>query len=169
MSYADDAPERADEAPKVPSASAAASFDDLYDELAAQVYGVAAQVLRDPVLAEDISEQVLVQLYREAERGECDDLRRQATVLSHRAAVCSLRFGAVADPAPATPDQELPAELVALVDRLPEAQRLSEHQRRCLALAFYRGHSYEEIARLNDTDLVEVSNDLRAGLHQLQG
>lgn len=220
MPHADATPE-GDGPTKGPEATQPVSLSDLYDDLAARVYGIAAQVVGDDALAEDISERVLLDLYRDAVAGELDgDLHHQATLLTHRAAVCSLRFGtpATPPPAPADPSATAPPKpiarhatvateppaadyptataassvarhasarpqaaaeetdlsqgdlsigMVALLDRLPEAGRLSDVQRQRVALAFYGGRTYDEIARLTDVDPLEVSNDLRAGLRHL--
>lgn len=210
MPHADATPE-GDDPTKGPAATQSAtrsvSLSDLYDELAARVYGIAAHIVGDDALAEDITERVVLDLYRDTVAGELvGDLQHQATLLTHRAAVCSLRYGtptastarhataateppaadhttATATPSVArhaTPRPQAAADdtdpthgdpspgMVALLDRLPEAGRLSDVQRQRVALAFYGGRTYDEIARLSDVDPLEVSNDLRAGLRHLQ-
>src|SRR3954467_16000317 len=45
-----------------------AAFEELYDEIIASVYGLAVRVLHDPAQAEEIAQEVLVEIWRKAGR-----------------------------------------------------------------------------------------------------
>src|SRR3954454_13323076 len=46
----------------------AGAFESLYDELAATVFGLARRVVRDPARAEDVTQEVFLEVWRKAPR-----------------------------------------------------------------------------------------------------
>ncbi len=42
------------------------AFERLYDELSSSVYGVARRVVRDPARAEDVTQEVFLEVWRKA-------------------------------------------------------------------------------------------------------
>src|SRR5881275_3487893 len=70
-----------------------AAFGRLYDLLSSRVYGLVLRVLRDPAQAEEVSQEVLVEVWRTA--GRFDATRGSATswvlTIAHRRAVDRVR------------------------------------------------------------------------------
>jgi len=131
----------------------------VYDTFAAMVLGVARRAVVDPVAAEDVCQEVFVQLWQHADVIDLDrcSLRGWLSVLAHRRAVDWVRRaerarGREARSQSADPGGEVVdlAELVATEDRGRQARAavaaLPAEQRRVLELAFWGGRSYREVA-----------------------
>ena len=133
---------------------------EIYDDHSAMVYGVATRVLADPVAAEDVCQEVFVQLWAQASAIDLDrcSLRGWLSVLAHRRAVDAVRRserarrreersqcldperGQVIDLAEATVGEDRARRARLAVATLPEEQR------RVLELAFWEGLSYRQVA-----------------------
>lgn len=157
----------------------------LHDLTLGRLYAVALRVLRDPLDAEEVVSDVLLQVWRQAdsycpERGavlawmqtlawtrSVDRMRR---LRRHRA--CEPLPPESPDPAYAS-DEAAPA--AAMLDRLVNAHRvrtalagLSPAQRRVLTLAFGEDLSHPEIARRTGWPLGTVKSHARRGLAALR-
>ena len=134
------------------------AFELVYAELAAPVYGVVRQVLRDPAQSEEVAQEVLLELWRTASRYDPDrgSAAAWALTIAHRRAVTG-RLGdrllapgtEGAEPAPAEDDV---AEVVAATLEHQRVRRcldgLTELQRESIKLAYYSGYSYPQVAKL---------------------
>lgn len=147
------------------------TFAALYDRIAPLVYGITRRVVRDPAMADDVTRDVLVELWRHADR--YDETRGSveswATMLAHRRAADRVRrngltVDALAD---AGPDDAA----------LDVAQRHNLHlaldgvgylQRQAIQLAFLDGMTQRQIAEMLDVPLGTVSSRIRDGLHLLR-
>ena len=71
----------------------AQAFERLYDELSAPVYGLARRVVRDPVRAEDVTQDVFLEVWRKAARYDSALGRAKTWVMTiaHRRAVDAVR------------------------------------------------------------------------------
>jgi len=157
------------------------AFGKLYDLVAARVYGLIRRVLRDPAQAEEVAQEVLVEVWRTA--GRFDDSRGSATswvfTIAHRRAVDrvrseqasadrTVRVGAASMD---TPYDEVVDEVAGRLER-QQVRRclddLTELQRQAVTLAYYRGHSYREVADLLETPLPTVKTRMRDGLIRLR-
>jgi RNA polymerase sigma-70 factor (ECF subfamily) len=158
-----------------------AAFAQLYDLVAARVYGLARRLLRDPAQAEEVAQEVLVEVWRTASR--FDASRGSATAwiftIAHRRAVDRVRSeqaGAdrvrkFAATSAETPYDEVVDQVTAHLEQ-QQVRRclggLTELQREAITLAYYGGHTYREVASLLNTALPTIKTRMRDGLIRLR-
>ena len=156
-----------------------AAFEALYDRLGSSVYGLVRRVLRNPSQAEEVTQEVLLEVWRTASR--FDSARGSAATwvltIAHRRAIDRVR----AEEAAAAREQRT-AQAPTAVDEVAETVEASmdaERLRRCLAgltelqresitLAYYGGYSYAQVAALLDTALGTIKTRIRDGLTRLR-
>ena len=156
-----------------------AAFEALYDQLGASVYGLIRRVLRNPSQAEEVTQEVLLEVWRTASR--FDPARGSAATwmltIAHRRAIDRVRAEEAA-----TAREQRTAEVPAATDEVAETVEASmdaERLRRCLAgltelqresitLAYYGGYSYAQVAALLDTALGTIKTRIRDGLSRLR-
>jgi len=156
-----------------------AAFATVYDRCAAQVYGLVRRVVRDPAQSEEVTQEVMLEVWRTASR--FDPYRGSATAwlmtMAHRRAIDRVRSGLAAAQrearaAVAETDYDVVAEEVET--RL-DAQRvrrcletLTELQRESVILAYYGGYTYREVAGLLGVAVGTVKTRMRDGLIRLR-
>jgi RNA polymerase sigma-70 factor (ECF subfamily) len=71
----------------------AGAFESLYDELASAVFGLARRVVRDPARAEDVTQEVFLEVWRKASRYDraLGTPRTWVLTIAHRRAVDAVR------------------------------------------------------------------------------
>jgi len=156
-----------------------AAFEALYDQLGSSVYGLVRRVLRNPSQAEEVAQEVLLEVWRAASR--FDPARGSAATwvltIAHRRAIDRVRAEEAA-----TAREQRTAEVPAATDEVAETVEASmdaERLRRCLAgltelqresitLAYYGGYSYAQVAALLDTALGTIKTRIRDGLTRLR-
>jgi RNA polymerase sigma-70 factor (ECF subfamily) len=158
------------------------AFAALYDRVGAQVYGLVRRVLRDPSQSEEITQEVLLEVWRTASR--FDHGRGSANgwimTMAHRRAVDRVRSEQASrnrDERVATRDAGAAAYDVVAEDveiRLEQQQvrqaldHLTDLQREAVELAYYQGYTYREVAELLDAPVGTVKTRLRDGLIRLR-
>ena len=157
-----------------------AAFAELYDVLAPLVHGVVLKVVRDPAMAEEVTQEVFVELWRLAARfdGSKGSARTFAATLAHRRAIDRVRSEQSSrdrqrrDAASAPREYDtVAAEVESSLDRARVRRALatlSDLQREAVELAYFGGHTYREVAVLLDVAEGTVKSRIRDGMIRLR-
>lgn len=155
------------------------AFSDLYDEIAGTVYGLARKVVVDPSRAQEIAQDVLLEVWRKAsgfdpERGSAITWiavmtrRRAIDVVRSSESSRSREEKMIAD---SGDDPDPVSDVVVSLDERRQVRRamaaLTDLQREALELAFFRGLSHREVAAELETPLGTVKTRIRDGLSRL--
>jgi RNA polymerase sigma-70 factor, ECF subfamily len=157
------------------------AFEQLYDLVAPMVHGVILGVVRNPALAEEVTQEVLVEAWRTAPRFDParGTARSWLVTMARRRAVDRVRsVQAAVDRDAAAGAQALERD-VDVVSETVEARLEQQQVRRCLgaltelqreavSLAFYAGHTYREVAQLLGVPIGTIKTRLRDGLLRLR-
>jgi RNA polymerase sigma-70 factor, ECF subfamily len=157
-----------------------AAFAELYDKLGGLVYGIVLRVLRNPALAEEVAQEVFVDVWTRAARfdSEKGSVRSWVGTIAHHRAVDRVR----AEESSRARDQrdtdvhvpELDTVAGEVEDRLEwdrvraALDHLTPAQRETITLAYYGGHTYREVAALLDMPEGTVKTRIRDGLIRLR-
>lgn len=149
-----------------------AVLGELYDRYAGLAYGLAMRILRDAADAQDVVQEVFVQVWRQAGRYDsargspeawvCTIARTRALDRLRRRA--ARREGVAVPPAPST---RPPAADEALSVR-SALRSLSDEQREALELAYFEGLTQSEIALRLGEPLGTVKSRIRTGMMRLR-
>ena len=164
------------------AASDQAAFADLYDRTSSRVYGMVVRVLRDPGYAEETTQEVYLQVWRNA--GTFDQHKGSALswlmTLAHRRAVDRVRSeqsstdrsqvyesrNHVAEFDQVSEDVWRRFERQAVLDCMDS---LTDNQRESVALAYYGGRTYREVAEDLAVAVPTIKSRIRDGLARLKG
>ncbi|WP_405918077.1 ECF RNA polymerase sigma factor SigK [Streptomyces sp. NBC_00728] len=157
------------------------AFADVYDTLARPVKGLICRVLRDEAQAEEVTQDVMVEIWRTADRyrPELGTARGWVLTLAHRRAVDRVRYvqaGTARERRSALLAEDRPFDEVAeTVERHEDHRRvrhclaaLERRQRVPLTLAYYQGMTYLEVAACLATPAGTVKSRMRSGLRLLR-
>lgn len=157
-----------------------AAFEAVYDSLAGPVYGLINRVVRDAAQSEEVSQEVLLEVWRTAAR--FDPAKGSAVTwvmtIAHRRAVDRVR-SATAAAAREVRSADIPArlsdEVADSVTASLDAERvrhcldgLTEPQRESITLAYYGGYSYRQVAQLVGVALSTIKTRIRDGLIRMR-
>ncbi len=148
----------------------------LYDEYSGVVYGIARRILRDATAAEDVVQEVFLQLWRNP--GSFDERRGRlapwlAVVARHKAldVLRKLKFEVDADgdaggrPLPEPAAKKEPEHSSADADKAKTLMaQLPVEQKQALELAYLDGLTHAEIATRTGEPLGTVKSRIRLGL-----
>jgi RNA polymerase sigma-70 factor (ECF subfamily) len=152
---------------------------EIYRRHAGSVFGLAKHLLFDKVLAEEVTQEVFVRLWREPERfdpargtlrtfllsvthGRAIDLLRSET--SRRAR--EERSRGVAE---AGYDLEQEVFELARAEQVRQAvAKLPGVERKAIELAYFGGHSYREVAEMQNEPEGTVKSRIRSGLRRME-
>ena len=149
---------------------------DLYDRYSGIVYGVALRVLGDTTAAEDVLQEVFLQLWRnpgafDAERGR---LAPWLAVIARNRAIDLLRKRPMEEdidelPIATSVDLEETANQRLAVEKVRSAmQALPPEQRQALEMAFFEGLTHTEIAGKTGEPLGTIKTRIRSALLALR-
>ncbi|MFI6133823.1 ECF RNA polymerase sigma factor SigK [Micromonospora sp. NPDC051141] len=158
-----------------------AAFAKLYDTMAGRVLGLTRRVVRDAAQAEEVTQEVMVEVWRTA--GRFDAARGSASAwiltMAHRRAVDRVRseqartnrVQQVAATETHVPYDEVVEDVTARLEREQVRRclgRLTPVQREAVTLAYYGGHTYREVAEKLGTPLPTVKTRMRDGLIRMR-
>ncbi|MFB7512672.1 ECF RNA polymerase sigma factor SigK [Streptomyces sp. NPDC056144] len=157
------------------------AFSTLYDALAPLVFGIALRVVRDRSQSEEVTQEVMIELWRQAARYEptAGSVTAWVATIAHRRAVDRVRSAqAASDRELAQAAREHTAafdEVAEQVETRLESERvrrclrgLTELQREAVTLAYYQGLTYREVAQSLQTPLPTIKTRMRDGLIRLR-
>ncbi|TSE02082.1 sigma-70 family RNA polymerase sigma factor [Skermania sp. ID1734] len=158
------------------------AFAELYDRTSARIYGLVLRIVRDGGFAEETTQEVYLQVWRNAEAFDQSKGSALSWLLTfaHRRAVDRVRaeqsnsvrevvyeasnyrgeFDQVSD------EVDRRFERQAVLDCL---ETLTETQRQAIEMAYYGGRTYREVADDLNAALPTVKSRIRDGLARLRG
>ncbi len=157
----------------------AAAFDAVFEQLGPSVYGVVKRVIRDPAQSEEVTQEVMLEVWRTAAKFDAE--RGSATswvmTLAHGRAVDRVRsVQKDSERARRVAAADIPYDMVAeAVESSLERERvrrclgsLTELQRETVTLAYYRGYTYGQVASLLGVPTGTVKTRMRDALIRLR-
>ncbi|GGZ92688.1 sigma-70 family RNA polymerase sigma factor [Streptomyces echinoruber] len=157
------------------------AFEELYGLVAGPVFGLVRRVLRDAAQAEEVAQEVLLELWRSAPKFDPDRGSALSWVLTlaHRRAVDRVRSARAAGEreqrdylrSSATAFDQVAEEVEAGLEREWVRRcldRLTTLQRQSVTLAYYEGYTYREVAERLSLPLGTVKTRMRDGLTRLR-
>lgn len=158
-----------------------AAFGELYDRVGGTVHGVIRKVVRDPAQSEEVTQEVMVEVWRTAVRFDSDkgSVRTWILTMAHRRAIDRVRSEQSSrdrtervghrDQVRAFDEVAEEVEVRFEHDQVREAlSTLTELQREAVELAYYQGYTYREVSELLDTPLGTIKTRMRDGLIRLR-
>ena len=149
---------------------------ELYDRYSSVVYGVALRVLQDAAAAEDILQDIFLQLWRKPDAFDSSrgSLGAWLAVIARHRSIDRLRQR--------RPETDIEEVVIASgIDLRDEAERslliskvrvaldeLSADQRKALEMAYFEGLTHTEIAEKTGQPLGTIKTRIRTGLQQLR-
>ncbi|MCW2866768.1 MAG: polymerase, sigma subunit, family [Marmoricola sp.] len=157
------------------------AFAELYDATSARAYGLAVRVVRDPAQAEEVTQEAFLEIWRTASRFDPERGSAVSWILTlvHRKAVDRVRSAEASTRRDTTYHQD---NVVVEHDSTAEAAHASLEARRvrqavatltpaqqeALELAYFKGYTHTEVARMLDLPLGTAKTRIRDGLIRLR-
>lgn len=156
------------------------AFDLLYRQLARPAYGVIRRVLRDPAQSEEVTQEVMLEVWRTATRFDpaMSGAATWVMTIAHRRAIDRVRTEVAAaerEQKTAWADLGPGDEVADLVETTMDRDRvrrclgdLTEVQRQSITLAYYGGYTYRQVSMLVDATLAAIKSRIRDGLSRMR-
>jgi RNA polymerase sigma-70 factor, ECF subfamily len=158
------------------------AFAEMYDATSRKVFGIVLSVVRDPAQAEEVTQEVYVEVWRAAPRFDpmLGSPMAWLNTIAHRRAVDRVR-SAERSTARDRRDAEssltrYAADTADVVVQADEGRRvrdalstLTDAQQTALQLAYFEGRSYREVAEYLQLPLGTVKTRIRDALKRLRG
>jgi RNA polymerase sigma-70 factor (ECF subfamily) len=157
------------------------AFSTLYDRVTPSVFGLVRRILRNPAQSEEVTQEVMLDVWRTATRYDAARGSAHAWILTiaHRRAIDRVRSEqAAADRSELVGARSTEIDFDQVSDtvttRLEVEQvrrcldTLTELQRESIALAYYEGYTYPEVAHRLDAKLPTIKARMRDGLIRLR-
>lgn len=157
------------------------ALHDAYELYSPFVNGVAIGILKDPHLAADITQEVFVRLWQRGERFDADrgSLKSYLQIDAHGRAIDLLRSRRAAaerervDHSKSSSTHTAGTEELAMTAMVSDTVRdavlgLPEDQRTPIAMAFFGGQSYRNVATALDLPEGTVKSRIRLGMKRLE-
>lgn len=158
-----------------------AAFERIYDQTAGAVLGIATRVLRNRAIAEEVAQDVLVEIWLQSSRYDPHRGSAKAWImtLAHARAVDRVRSEQSASDRERRAAARVTARPYDDVAEQAEAnlegdllrrclQGLTESQHESVRLAYYDGYTYPEVAALLHKPLGTVKTRIRDGVAKLR-
>lgn len=157
------------------------AFAEVYRRHAGAALGLAQRLLRTHQAAEEVVQEVFIRLWSQPERfdPERGSLRSYLLAMSHGRAVDALRRSSArrtredrSSPAAGRTDARYDLEAAALDTMMGETLRqavgeLGAAERKAIALAYFDGYTYRDVAALLQKPEGTVKSHIRTGLRRL--
>lgn len=159
-----------------------AAFELLYDRLAGPIFGMAHRVLRNRSQAEEVAQEVMLELWRTSARYSLDKGKAVswALTLAHRRAIDRVRSEQAAtnregrarfEACHSAPFDEV-AEYVEDSEERSRVraclQRLTKLQHQAVTMAYYDGRTYTQVATALGCPTTTIKTRMRDGLIRLR-
>ncbi|MET0931110.1 MAG: ECF RNA polymerase sigma factor SigK [Aeromicrobium sp.] len=157
-----------------------AAFAELYDATGSSVFGLARRVIRDPSRAEEVAQEVYIQVWQSAARFDPakGNAKSWLLTLAHRRAVDAIRHDQAATNREnrydwsSGPDFDEVEETVTITLEHEQVKRcldgLTDLQREAVNLAYYQGYTYAEVATALDANTATIKTRMRDGIVRLR-
>ncbi len=159
----------------------ATAYTELYDRVVTVVFGVVRRVVRDPAISEEVTHDVMLEVWRNADRFDATRGRARSWVLTmaHRRAIDRVRseqagrdrINRVGAWETSRPFDDVAEAVEARFEhqQIRDALAgLTPVQREAIELTYYQGHTYREAAEILGAPLGTVKTRIRDGLRQLR-
>lgn len=157
------------------------AFAHLYDATSARLYGLVIRVVRNPAQAQEVTQDVFLEIWRTAARFEpvLGSAISWMLTIAHRKSVDRVRSAEASSRREVTHEEkerdiEHDSTSEAVVTGL-EAQRvrralaqLTEAQRSAIELAYFGGYTHREVATMLDLPVGTAKTRIRDGLIRLR-
>ncbi|WP_328325680.1 sigma-70 family RNA polymerase sigma factor [Kribbella sp. NBC_00382] len=157
------------------------AYSALFDLLSPRIFGLVRRVLRNPAQSEEVTQEVMVEIWRTAARYDASrgSVSAWALTMAHRRAIDRVRSEQSAsdrDHVVGMRSAEIDFDQVtdAVVNNLEAEQvrrclgSLTDLQRESITLAYYQGYTYTEVATLLEAKVPTVKARMRDGLVRLR-